>query len=61
MGFEGNDDEIAGKICLDCGWSVSANEADSIEDASSQALEHFLETGHAIESTGRLHVLEGEL
>lgn len=61
MGFEGSDDEIAGKICLDCGWSVNANEVDSVEDASSQALEHFLETGHAIESFGRLQVLEGAL
>ena len=46
----GHDDEVSGKICLECGWSVRAEEIDSVEEASQRALEHFLETGHAIES-----------
>ena len=54
----GYDDGVSGKICLECGWSVRANEVDSVEDASQRALEHFLETGHAIESTDGFVPLE---
>ena len=54
----GYDGEISGKICLECGWSVRADEIDSIEEGSERALEHFLETGHAIESIDQFAVLE---
>ncbi|WIV66832.1 hypothetical protein [Natrialbaceae archaeon AArc-T1-2] len=44
-------DRSVRKYCLECGWSVSLDDADSIEDVSRRTLEHFVETGHTIEST----------
>jgi predicted small metal-binding protein len=35
--------------CTECGWSASAEEY-STEELSELAIEHFLETGHTIES-----------
>ena len=39
------------KYCLDCPWTVTEDEVHSTEDLSRRTLEHFLETGHTIEST----------
>lgn len=43
-----------GTYCLDCQWSLSHDEVDSVEERSRRTLEHFVETGHTIESTGPL-------
>ena len=40
--------------CLDCQWSLAHDEVDSVEERSRRTLEHFLETGHTIESVGAL-------
>lgn len=55
MGLDGVCDEgrIAGKYCLECGWSVSVADVDSIEEISKRTVEHFVETGHTIESVDR--------
>lgn len=48
------------KYCLDCPWSLSAAEADSVEELSRRTLEHFVETGHTIESTDGLSLAPPE-
>lgn len=39
------------KYCHRCGWSVSADDGLTRADRSQKALEHYLETGHTIDST----------
>lgn len=38
------------KCCLECSWAVSAEEGYTKEERSSRAVEHFLRTGHEIET-----------
>ncbi|WP_200840408.1 hypothetical protein [Natrialba sp. INN-245] len=36
--------------CLECGWQVSTSGDLTEREASEAAIEHFVETGHAVES-----------
>ena len=38
------------KYCLECGWQASTAEGYSEAEVSEQAIEHFVETGHAVDS-----------
>ncbi|MEY7848289.1 hypothetical protein AB7C87_03700 [Natrarchaeobius sp. A-rgal3] len=38
------------KYCLECGWQVSTSDDLTEREASKMAIEHFVETGHAVES-----------
>ncbi len=38
------------KYCLDCGWQCSSEDGHSERDVSRRAIEHFVATGHTIES-----------
>ncbi|WP_165875216.1 hypothetical protein [Natrarchaeobius chitinivorans] len=36
--------------CLECGWKISTDNGYTEQEASETAIEHFVETGHAVES-----------
>lgn len=38
------------KYCLECEWQASTAEGDTESAVSEAAIEHFVETGHTIES-----------
>ncbi|MFC4542169.1 hypothetical protein ACFO5R_09535 [Halosolutus amylolyticus] len=38
------------KYCLDCGWQASSEEGYTEREVSKEAIEHFVETGHTVES-----------
>ncbi|WP_247000956.1 hypothetical protein [Halosolutus gelatinilyticus] len=38
------------KYCLQCDWNRSTEEGYTREEVSKQAIEHFVETGHTIDS-----------
>lgn len=42
------------KYCVVCDWAVSTVEGYSRTECSSRALDHFLETGHGVESEGSI-------
>lgn len=42
------------KYCLDCGWRVSAADEPSQRARSRAAIEHHVDTGHAIDSTASI-------
>ena len=48
------EDRSLEKYCLDCPWALSENEVDSDEELSRRTLEHFVETGHTIESVDQV-------
>lgn len=39
------------KYCLHCDWSVSASDGFTAQEQSRAALEHHVETGHAVDSS----------
>ncbi|MFC4247960.1 hypothetical protein ACFOZ7_13580 [Natribaculum luteum] len=49
-GNTNGDERPAQKYCLECGWSATPDEDDTVEDVSRRALEHFVETGHTVVS-----------
>ncbi|ELY49133.1 hypothetical protein [Natronolimnohabitans innermongolicus] len=38
------------KYCLECGWQASTAEGTPESEVSKAAIEHFVETGHTVES-----------
>jgi len=36
--------------CLECGWQHSTAEDDTEQEVSEAAIEHFIKTGHTVES-----------
>lgn len=38
------------KYCLECNWQASTVEGHTEQEVSERAIEHFVETGHAVES-----------
>ncbi len=38
------------KYCLDCDWNVSIADGCTERELSQQAIEHFVETGHTVDS-----------
>lgn len=42
------------KYCHECDWAVSAADGLTEHEQSKEALEHFVETGHPIDSTDSL-------
>lgn len=38
------------KYCLECEWRVSTDDGHTEREVSKRAIEHFVETGHAIDS-----------
>ncbi|WP_187432919.1 hypothetical protein [Natronococcus pandeyae] len=38
------------KYCLDCDWQLSTADGYTEEEVSKQAIEHFVETGHTVDS-----------
>ncbi|AGB39493.1 hypothetical protein [Natronococcus occultus] len=41
------------KYCLECDWEASTGDDDSEQDVSRKAIEHFVETGHTVDSIPR--------
>ncbi|WP_207591615.1 hypothetical protein [Halomontanus rarus] len=39
------------KYCLNCDWSVSVSDGFTPQERSKEALEHHVETGHAVDSS----------
>ena len=39
------------KYCLDCDWSVTAADDSSQRNRSRAAIDHYVETGHTIDSS----------
>jgi len=38
------------KYCLECGWNLSTAEGYTEREVSERAIDHFVATGHAIDS-----------
>ncbi len=38
------------KYCLECDWQRSTTDGDTEQEISEAAIEHFVETGHTVES-----------
>ncbi|GAB3665889.1 hypothetical protein [Halopiger aswanensis] len=38
------------KYCLECEWQISTSEGYSEKEVSEKAIEHFVETGHTVDS-----------
>ncbi|MFP8952536.1 hypothetical protein ACLI4Z_06115 [Natrialbaceae archaeon A-arb3/5] len=38
------------KYCLECSWQISTAEGYTEQEVSEKAIEHFVETGHAVDS-----------
>ncbi len=38
------------KYCVECDWTVSTADGYGDHEVSKRAIEHFVETGHAVES-----------
>ncbi|WP_165872035.1 hypothetical protein [Natrarchaeobius halalkaliphilus] len=38
------------KYCLECHWYASTAEGDTEAEVSRRAIEHFVETGHTVDS-----------
>lgn len=38
------------KYCLECDWQASTVDGDGESEVSKRAIEHFVETGHTVES-----------
>ncbi|WP_195893008.1 hypothetical protein [Halopiger djelfimassiliensis] len=36
--------------CLDCGWRLSTSDGYTDTEVSERAIDHFVETGHTVES-----------
>lgn len=39
------------KYCLHCDWSVNASDGFTPQERSKEALDHHVETGHAVDSS----------
>jgi predicted small metal-binding protein len=38
------------KYCLECDWRASTDDGDTEQEVSRKAIEHFVETGHTVDS-----------
>ncbi|WP_265111857.1 hypothetical protein [Halosolutus halophilus] len=38
------------KYCLECDWKISSDEGYTEREVSKKAIEHFVETGHTVDS-----------